>query len=134
MRNMTTATSPIFTRPSPALESIDRQHELLKDRVFTALAFVVSFAFFAFLLAYHQPGPGQPGIDENAYLVGGKFFAQSFTTGIKPAEPYAYVGPMWVRTDDGWYYPKYPAGVPLLNAIAIWLTGGSRYEAAYYVS
>ena len=65
--------------------------------------------------------PAHPGVDQNGYLVGGKMLAQRLSPGMKPAEPCAFVGWMWVRTPDGWYYPKYPLGLPLLNAVALWL-------------
>ncbi len=35
---------------------------------------------------------------------------------------------------SGVYYPKYPAGVPVLNALAIWITPGHSNLAAFYVS
>src|SRR5688500_2033424 len=105
-----------------------------RRRLFVALALAAAVGFFLLVHAYFAPGPGNPGIDENAYLVAGKNFANHFTTGMRPSTPYAYVGPMWIRTDDGWYYPKYPLGVPLLNAVAIWATGGTSNEAAFYVS
>ncbi|MDB5327815.1 MAG: hypothetical protein JWM57_3384, partial [Phycisphaerales bacterium] len=58
--------------------------------------------------------------------------AEHGTPAIKPSSPFAYVGPMWILAADGSYHPKYPAGVPLLNAIAIRI-GGSPV-AAYWVS
>lgn len=101
--------------------------------LFGLLAVAVTAAFGLMILHYQAPGFGDTGIDENAYLVGGKNFARHFTTGFKPANPFAYVGMMWIRAGDGWYYPKYPAGVPVLYAISIWASGGN-VDAAYFVS
>lgn len=105
-----------------------------KRNLFTVLGLGVAGAFFFFVISFFAPGPGTPGIDENAYLVAGKSVAQHFTPGINPATPYGFVGPMWVRAKDGWYYPKYPAGVPVLGAVAIWIGGGHNNLAAVYVS
>jgi len=105
-----------------------------KRRVFLGLALAVALGFFLVVRTYLCAAPGSPGIDENAYLVAGKNFARHLTTGFKPATPYAFVGPMWDRTADGWYYPKYPLGVPVLNAIAIWLGGGHHNACAFYTS
>ena len=65
--------------------------------------------------------PAHPGVDQNGYQVGGKMFSQTFSTGFKPVNPFTYVGWMWVMTPDGWMYPKYPLGIPVLDAICIWL-------------
>ena len=80
-----------------------------------ALAITAGFAFFIF--SFSAPAPGRGGIDENAYLVGGRMIAEHATTGFKPSDDYQFVGAMWVRTAKGWYYPKYPFGTSLLNAI-----------------
>ena len=95
-------------------------------------AIAIAAGFFWFINQYNARGPGDIGVDENAYLVGGKMMAEHGTPAIKPSSPFAYVGPMWILTADGSYHPKYPAGVPLLNAIAIRI-GGSPM-AAYWVS
>ena len=65
--------------------------------------------------------PAHPGVDQNGYQVGGKLFSQTFSTGVKPTNPFTYVGWMWVQTTDGWVYPKYPLGVPMLDAACIWM-------------
>lgn len=100
--------------------------------VFGLLGLATAVAFLVLVLQYHEPGPCWPGIDENAYLLGGKNFAHTLTTGMKPPDPYAYVSMMWFRTDQGWYYPKYPLGVPLLHALAV--TVGQGNQAAFYTS
>jgi hypothetical protein len=119
-----------------------------KRWAFLFLALVMTAAIGFFLKSFWAPAPGRPGIDENGYLVGGKNFSEHGTPGFKPTDDYQFVGAMWVRTHEetitppawlpnplyrwftvkteaGWYYPKYPAGLPLLNAAAIRL-GGSR--------
>jgi 4-amino-4-deoxy-L-arabinose transferase-like glycosyltransferase len=121
-----------------------------------ALAIIAGFAFF--MARFFAPAPGRPGIDENAYLLGGRNILEHHTVGWKPANDYLFVGHMWFRTKDqmhpapawlprfargslsvhtdaGWYYPKYPAGLPLLNAIAL-LLGGAKHgpELAFVIS
>lgn len=122
--------------PGPPLRllNIPRQTESRWSSALSLLlALAVTAGFFLFIHHYYAPGPGDVGIDENAYLVGGKMVAQHGTPALKPDSPFAYVGPMWIVTADGSFHPKYPAGVPLLNAIAIWSRGGDP-AAAYYVS
>ena len=70
-------------------------------------------------------------MDENAYLVSGRMIAEHGTTGFKPTDDYQFVGAMWMRTKSGWYYPKYPFGTSLLDAITVLL--GKR-EWAFAVS
>jgi hypothetical protein len=81
------------------------------------VVFIIGFA----LVASSLWAPAHPGIDQNGYLVGGKNLADHFSSGFLPADPFEFVGGMWIRTDTGWYYPKYPLGLPLLNAMALWL-------------
>jgi hypothetical protein len=137
--------------PLRLLPAIDEYETRFKrwTFLFIALAFVAGYWFF--LMSFWVPAPGRPGIDENGYLVGGRNIAEHFTTGFKPQDDFEFVGAMWVRTEHatftflpgflgrwlgvhteaGWYYPKYPAGGSLLDAIAI-LIGGR--EAAFLVS
>jgi Dolichyl-phosphate-mannose-protein mannosyltransferase len=65
--------------------------------------------------------PSHPGVDQNGYQVGGKLFSETFSSGYKPSNPYIYVGWMWIQTPDGWVYPKYPLGIPVLDALCLWL-------------
>ena len=89
--------------------------------------------YLSWLLAYNAPA--HPGVDQNGYQVGGKLFADTFSSGTVPASPYSYVGWMWVVTKDGWFYPKYPLGLPVIDAILIWI-GGREHGVnwAYLVS
>ncbi len=127
--------SVVTERTEPALRLLDtplpNESRLLQFATI-ALAIAIATGFFFFIHHYYAPGPGDIGIDENAYLVGGKQFAEHGTPALQPSSPFAYIGPMWILVADGSFHPKYPVGVPLLNAIAIWIGGSSA--AAYYVS
>jgi hypothetical protein len=81
-------------------------------------------AFFAGSWAYWVPA--NPGVDQNGYLVGGKMFAHSGSTGFKPDNPYAFVGRMWVQAADGRCFPKYPLGLSVVYA-AMLRVGGQRW-------
>jgi len=94
---------------------------------------VLPGGYLSWLMTYNAPA--HPGVDQNGYQVGGKLFAETFTTGAIPPSPYSYVGWMWVVTKDGWVYPKYPLGLPVIDAVLIWIGGkehGTRW--AYSVS
>lgn len=133
--------SVVAAKPLPVLgESV------VKRTLFVLVAFAIVGGFAFFLATFFAPAPGRPGIDENAYLLGGKNIVEHHTVGWKPKDDYLFVGHMWFRTKDethgvpkwlpsfvrriitvhtdaGWYYPKYPAGLPLLNAAVIMLGG-----------
>ncbi len=70
--------------------------------------------------------PADAGIDQNAYMVGGRMIAQHFSPRYDLPNPFAYVGGMFIRTDAGSYYPKYPFGLPLLYAIVFWTVGAAK--------
>jgi hypothetical protein len=124
-----------------------------------ALAIICGYAFF--LKSFWAPAPCRPGIDENAYLVAGKNIAMTGSPALHAPDDLQFVGAMWVGTDDqtfappiwlppplkgwltahtsaGWFYPKYPIGLPILNAIAIRLAGRASdltaRQAAFAVS
>ena len=79
--------------------------------------------------------PADGGIDQNAYLVGGRMISEHFTTRYTPPTPYAYIGGMFDRSTNGSFYPKYPFGLPLLYALCLWLFGQSHgVVAAFAVS
>jgi hypothetical protein len=90
-----------------------------KRWVYLGVALLIVGGFAYVVLSFWAPA--HPAVDQNGYLVGGKMLARTGSPGIRPPDGYAYVGGMWVRTGDGWYYPKYPIGLPLLNAVALWL-------------
>ena len=103
------------------------------------LALLLALGFLGFTLAFDPPAHG--GVDENGYLTGGKLLAQHGTMVFRPVDPsgkfdpFQFVGRMWVAIDAGTdrerYVPKYPAGYPLLVAIA-WRLGGTA--GAYWVN
>jgi hypothetical protein len=89
-------------------------------------------------------GAADQGVDQNAYLFGGRLLAEHFSMKYTLPNPYSYVGGMMVRTTpatvpdltpdkdgkvvpgamkpnpENVYYPKYPFGLPLLYAGFIW--------------
>jgi hypothetical protein len=102
----------------------------LKQSVFLALALAIACGYFYFTQKFWAPAHW--GNNQNGYLVGGKLLAQSAqskgilhaNTGFEPRTPYNFVGWMWLMADEnsaapggGVHYPKYPIGVPLLDAI-----------------
>jgi Dolichyl-phosphate-mannose-protein mannosyltransferase len=108
-------------------------HESPMTRRICAIgAFAVVIGFFILVQKFFAPAPGMPGVDENAYLVGARNILHHGSPGFKPETPFSFVGPMWILAKDGWYYPKYPFGVPLLDATAMWVT--HHDTAAFWVS
>src|SRR5439155_26957627 len=77
--------------------------------------------------------PAHPGTDQNGYLVGAKMYADHFSSGYTPPDPYAFVGKMWVGTWDlKTYYPKYPVGLSILYAIMLKLGGKAHGQQLAY--
>lgn len=110
-----------------------------KRTIFLALAILISAGYFYFLASFLAPA--HPGVDQNGYLVGGKQLALTGSTGMKPTHPLQYVGAMWVMptsrpssATEVWYYPKYPIGLPLLDAIPLWINWQHGKDWAYFVS
>jgi len=104
---------PLLVQESPAA----RHLALLLALWFTAFFALVVFTFWA---------PADAGVDQNAYLVGGRLIAQHFTPRYDLPNPFAYVGAMFIRTPAGVYYPKYPIGLPLLYALVFWIFGPAK--------
>jgi hypothetical protein len=99
--------------------------EPVADRwIYGLLALALVIGYFIALHAYWVPA--HPGVDQNGYLVGGKFFESTWSTGFKPNDPYSFVGRMWVEAENGRFYPKYPLGLSVIYAAAMKL-GGARY-------
>jgi 4-amino-4-deoxy-L-arabinose transferase-like glycosyltransferase len=79
----------------------------------------------------HYWAPADGGVDQNAYLLGGRMMAEHFSTRYTLPNPYAYVGGMMMRSSPydvpgGDYYPKYPLGLPLLYAMFFWIFGATH--------
>lgn len=87
------------------------------------LAILIAALYLAMLLQFWAPAHG--GVDQNGYFVGGRMLAKTGTMAYTPRSPYGFVGAMWVMTDDGRNFPKYPAGLPLLFATMFWIGGES---------
>src|SRR5271170_1965375 len=91
---------------------------------------VAAVAIVAYAVAVHVYwSPAHGGVDQNGYLVGGKLFAQTWSTGFKPSDSFAFVGRMWVEADNGKYFPKYPMGLSVIYAVAMKIggIGGAKY-------
>lgn len=119
----------------PAVEMPVRREvpveRLWKRQLFLVLALVLAAAYGFFLFSFTAAAPGRFGIDENAYLVGGRNIAQHGTTGFKPSDDYQFVGAMWIRTPSGWYFPKYGFGTSQLYAVTILM---HRPDWAFFIS
>ncbi len=70
--------------------------------------------------------PAHPGVDQNGYLVGGKMFSRTWSSGFEPSDPFAFVGRMWIEGPQGKYFPKYPLGLSFIYAIALKI-GGAKW-------
>ncbi len=92
--------------------------------IWSSIAVLVILAFFLSALVFWVPA--HPGTDQNGYLVGGKLFSHTASTGFKPANPYEFVGRMWVEVPGGKFYPKYPLGLSVIYAAALKL-GGAKW-------
>ena len=87
------------------------------------------------ILSYWSPA--HAGVDQNAYLVSARSVLAHGTTAYTPAEPYGFVGAMYVHAGDGTYYPKYPAGLSVIYALAMVassLVAGDELLGAHLVS
>jgi hypothetical protein len=85
-------------------------------------------AIYAFIL-FSYWAPAHVGNNENGYLVGGKQFAHTLSTGFKPVHPLEFVGKMWVyHADTQTNYPKYPIGLPLIVAGVMTVFGADQGE------
>lgn len=92
--------------------------------VYLALAAALVIGYFVALQHYWVPA--NAGVDQNGYLVGGKIFARTGSTGFTPSNPYEFVGNMWVTVENGKYFPKYPLGLSVIYAITLKL-GGAKF-------
>ena len=63
-----------------------------------------------------------PRIGQNGYQFGGRMLAETGNVGFKPTNGYQFIDFLWVVAND-WYFPKYPAGVPALNALILKIGG-----------
>src|SRR5437773_416725 len=92
----------------------------------------IILALYALMLASFW-APADAGIDQNAYLLGGKQLAKTFSTRYVTSSPFQYVGGMFVINSKGDFYPKYPLGLPLLFATMSWIFGAARGATMAFV-
>jgi uncharacterized membrane protein YgcG len=101
--------------------------------LWVAVAIGVCALYALALRTYWAPADG--GIDQNAYLVGGRMMASHFTTRYELPDRFSYIGGMFDRSAKGNFYPKYPFGLPILYAICIWTCGTAHaMTTAFLVS
>jgi len=95
--------------------------------VFIAICFTLMYAY----LVFSYWAPAHPGVDQNAYLVGGKSLARTGSTAIEVADGFSFVGRMYVAAESGEIHPKYPLGLPILYASCVWMFGDAPGNHAY---
>lgn len=124
-----------FNRLRPLVPAEPMWHRLL----FLGLTLVFTAAYFVAL--YLVTAPAHLGIDQNGYLVGGRLLAEQGDMALHLTNPFQFVGGMFVGVDDPAtgaiaYWPKYPAGLPLLYAACFWImpTDAGAVWLAHYVS
>ena len=61
--------------------------------------------------------------DANGYVVQARLIAETGRTWFSPTSPAQFVGAHWLETTDGVFHSRYPAGLPVLMAVA-WKLGG----------
>lgn len=105
---------PSVTRSSDVVISTE---SLWYRRLFLAIAIAIAAGFFYYTQQYWFPA--HHGNDQNGYLVGAKRLLEHGSMQAKPADPFEFVGRMWVTGHEaGTYYPKYPIGLPAIYAVA----------------
>jgi hypothetical protein len=125
--------------PQPELRVLDRClppliEETFSYRTIWVLVAILICGLYAFALRTLW-APADGGIDQNAYLVGGRMIASHFTTRYDLPDAFGYIGGMFDRSVKGNFYPKYPFGLPLLYATFFWTLGPAKaMTAAFMVS
>lgn len=120
------ATAMLYLRPLVAREPRGRRW------LFTGIALLVSAAFCFAILHFWAPASASP--DAQAPLLAGRLLAENHSLRLVPHDPFSFVGGRWVAGErvaiagDGAavqeYFPKDPAGLPLLYAAFFWLAPG----------
>ncbi len=85
------------------------------------LAIMLAVAHFAWIAAHLAPAINSP--DANGYVVQARLLATEGKTFFATASPAQFVGMHWLETTDGVFHSRYPAGLPVLFALA-WKLGG----------
>src|SRR4051794_3085652 len=91
-RELPLATSVTFDAPAEQhlrlLPDIADSEATWRRWMYLAIALFVVAGYAFFLASYWVPAPSRPGIDENAYLVGGRNIFEHGTPGFKPTNDY----------------------------------------------
>jgi hypothetical protein len=97
-------------------------------RIYAVLAGICVVGFWLATQAFFVPVTY--GIDKNGYLIGGKMLAEGHLGGIKPPDPFVYLGTHWVMVSPGRYGLKFPLGLPAIYAVIRIIVGASHWIAA----
>lgn len=84
-------------------------------------AAAVALLHLLWVTAYLAPAIMSP--DANGYVVQARLIAEAGRTSFATESPVQYVGMHWLETTAGEFHSRYPAGLPLLFALA-WKIGG----------
>lgn len=121
--------TPRRPRPAPVryLRPLVVREPFVKRWLFAAVANFFALAFMAILLGFWAPA--HTGVEQNAYLVGGRLLAEHGTMRFVPDDPFAFVSTGWVAAQGTVqnsfgqevqaYFPKYPAGLPAIYALIL---------------
>jgi hypothetical protein len=118
--------TPVTPAPRPGLRRwpLTATPEPRRQRWLGTLVAIAIAAIFALGVCTRLYNPAHDGVDQNGYLVGGKQYAHSLSTGLKLDHPLGFVGNMWVyNPTTETYYPKYPIGLPMIYATSLKLFG-----------
>lgn len=100
-----------------------------RESFWLAAALVLTLAHLTWIGLHLAPAIQSP--DANGYVVQARLIAEQGRTFFSTDSPVQYVGMHWLETADGVFHSRYPAGLPLLQALA-WKFGG--FAAALWVN
>ena len=86
-------------------------------------AIALAVGYLCWILAHFAPAIMSP--DANGYVVQARLLATAGRTFFTTSSPAQFVGAHWLETTDGVFQSRYPAGLPVIFAIA-WKIGGLR--------
>ena len=102
---------------------------MMRNRVFLALAVVLTAGHLAWLSSWVVIGYASP--DADGYFAQAGMMAVEGRTTFDPESPVQHIGMHWIEKPDGSFISRYPAGFPALLA-AVWTTLGR--DAMFYVN
>jgi 4-amino-4-deoxy-L-arabinose transferase-like glycosyltransferase len=88
-----------------------------------ACAGALALLHFVWVLAHFAPAIMSP--DANGYVVQARLLVTEGRTSLHTDSPAQFVGMHWLETGDSLFQSRYPAGLPVLFAVA-WKLGGLR--------